>query len=384
VFRRAKAVKLVGVLCAVSLLAAACSSSTSSTSKSSGSPKSSTTKSTTPIPVSIQLYSGSFYTYLADIAQTQGFFTKNGLDATMINVTGGGAVAMAAIASGSADMVMGDLALVGPYLEKGVAVTAVSEATLAGWEIVGAKGETFPTTYPASVHALAGKSVGVVGLGTSSYDYLQALLSASGMSPTSVNDAALGGLPANAVAALGADRVAAAFVTPDLAYYLTNDLHYQLVYNFNSVADADATGGIWKTLAGKSDGFMWATNSWIAAHPGGVSRYQLAMEEADVWMHNPANLNKVLADLEAQKNVPSFALGSAGPAYFKSILPYVVAYVPAGSATAFRNFWIKAGAISPSFPPPSKWFASGIPTSSAQTVADVKAAGEGSLGNTAS
>jgi len=353
-------------------------------SKASSSSNASTTKSTTPIPVSIQLYSGSFYTYLADIAQTQGFFTKNGLDATMINVTGGGAVALAAIASGSADMVMGDLALVGPYLEKGVAVTAVSEATLAGWEIVGAKGDTFPTSYPASIHSLTGKSVGVVGLGTSSYEYMKTLVASAGMAPTSINYAALGGLDADAVAALGADRVAAAFVTPDLAYYLTNDLHYQLVYNFNSVADANAAGGIWKTLAGKSDGFMWATNSWIAAHPGGVSRYQLAMEEADVWMHNPANLAKVLADLEAQKNVPSFALGAAGPAYFKSILPYVVAYVPAGSATAFRSFWVKSGVLNANFPPPSKWFASGIPTSSAQTVANVKAAGEGKLGSTAS
>ncbi len=382
-FRRAKTVRLVAVLCAVSLLAAACSSSTS-TSKPSSSSKSSATKSTTPIPISIQLYSGSFYTYLADIAQVQGFFTKNGLDATMINVTAGGSVAMAAVASGSADMAMGDLPLTGPYLERGVGMTAVSGAVSAAWEIVAAKGETFPASYPASVHALAGKSVGVVGLGTSSYDYLKALLSTAGMSPTSVNYAALGGLPANAVAALGADRVAAAFVTPDLAYYLINDLHYQLVYNFNSVADAEAAGGIWKTLAGKSDGFMWATNSWIAAHPGGVSRFQLAMEEADVWMHNPANLTKVLADLEAQKNVPSFAAGPAGPAYFKSILPYVVAYVPAGSATAFRSFWIKAGALNANFPPPSKWFASGIPTSSAQVVANVKAAGEGKLGNTAS
>jgi len=372
------------VLCAVSLLAAACSSSTSSTSSTTKPSKSSTTKSTTPIPISIQLYSGSFYTYLADLAQTQGFFAKNGLDATMINVTAGGSVAMAAVASGSADMAMGDLPLTGPYLEKGVGMTAVSGAVRAAWEIVAAKGQTFPTSYPASIRALAGKTVGVVALGTSSYFYLKALLAASGMSPTSVNYAALGGVPANAVAALGSDRVAAALVSPDLAYYFVHDLHYQLVFNYNDPATLDSVGGIWKARAGKSGGYMWASNNWIAAHPGGVSRFQLAMEETDVWMHNPANLTKVIDDLTAQKNVPAFAKGAAGPAYFKALLPYEIAYVPAGSATAIRNFWVKSGVLDATFPPPSKWFASGIPTSASQVVANVKAAGEGKLGNTAS
>lgn len=332
----------------------------------------------------MEVYAGSFYTYLADLAQAQGFFAKNGLNATMVNITGGGAVAFAGLASGSADMAMGDLALAGPYLEKGVAITAVTEATLAGWEIVAAKGVTVPTSFPASIHALAGKNVGVVALGTSSYFYMKALLASAGMSSTSVNYAALGGVPANLVAGLEGDRVAAAFVTPDLAYYLTHVLHYQVVFNFNSAAQDSAAGPIWKSQAGKSDGFMWATNSWISSHPGGVHRFQLAMEEADVWMHNPANLPKVLSDLAALKDVPAFAQGPVGPAYFKSILPYVVAYVPSGSATTFRSFWMKAGVLNSSFPPPSKWFAPGIPTSSSQTVANVKAAGQGALGTTAS
>jgi len=376
--------KLVGVLCAVSLLAAACSSSTSSTSSTTKPSKSSTTKSTAPIPISIQIDAGSYFTWLAYLAGKEGFFAKNGIDAQLEESTGGGSVQFAAIAAGSTDMAIGDLPLAGPFIEKGVGMTAVIGSVSAAWEIVAAKGVTLPTSYPANIKALAGQPVGVVGLGTSSYYYMKELAVAAGLGPQGVTYEALGGAPADFVSALENDRVKAALVSPDLAFYFVHDLHYQLVFNYNDPATLDSVGGIWKARAGKSGGYMWVSNDWIAAHPGGVSRFQLAMEEADVWMHNPANLTKVIDVFKAEKDLPSFAQGPAAVPYFKSVLPYVVAYVPAGSATAIRNFWVKAGVLDATFPPPSKWFASGIPTSASQVVANVKAAGEGKLGNTAS
>ncbi len=380
-----KFVRVGVVLCAVALVAAACSSSSTASSKpASSGGTGGTAASTTPIPVNVELYSGSFYTYLADLAQVQGFYAKNGLDATMLNITGGGAVAFSALASGSADIAMGDLPLAGPFIQKGVALTAVSGAVSSGWEIVGAKGTTVPTSFPDSIRALAGKNVGVVALGTSSYYYLKELVAAAGMSPTSINYVAIGGTPAAAAAALASDRVAAALVTPDLAYYFTNVLHQQLIFNYNDPASLKSAGGLWKTRIGKSGGYMWATDAWISSHPGGVQRYQLAMEEADVWMHNPSNLPKVLSDLSAQQNLPSFATGAAQKPYFESILPYVISYVPAGSAPAIRNFWVQAGLLPTSFPSPSTYFSSTISTSSAQVVANVAKAGQAKLGTTAS
>jgi ABC-type nitrate/sulfonate/bicarbonate transport system substrate-binding protein len=336
-----------------------------------------------PIPVNVEIYEGSYYTWLAYLAEAQGFFAKNGLDAHVVGVTGGGPVAFAALASGTGDVAMGDLTLAGPFLEKGVGLTAIAGAVKAGWELVAASGVSLPTAYPASVRALAGKAVGVVSLGSSSYYYMRGLVTAAGLPPDAVTYAALGGVPANFVSALDADRVEVATVSPDLAYYLVELTHHQLVFNFNEPGSLAKLGPAFAAQVGKSDGLYFARNGWISAHRDGVRRFQLALEETDVWMHNPANLNQVIADLEAQQQLPAFARGPEARPYFEYVLPDLISYMPAGSAQVFQRFWTTEGVLTSAMPPPSHWVSPTIPSSAAEVVDAVRRAGEASLGDSA-
>ncbi len=335
-----------------------------------------------PIPMNLEIYQGSYYTWLAYLAQAKGFFAQNGIDATIIPITAGGPVAFAALANGGADVAMGDLSLAGPLLEHGQPLTAISGAVAAAWELIAPSNSSVPVSYPAGIKALQGQPVGVVALGSSSYDYLQLLVKAAGLGASGVNYTALGGLVANFVSALGANRVAAAMVSPDAAYYLTQDLGDKLVFNLNDPAELKKVGGILASVAGKSDGLMWARTPWLTAHPGAAKDFQLAMEETDVWMHNPKNLNQVISLLGAEHDLATFEQGPGAKKFFAYALPDIISYVPKGSAKAYMNFWVKSGLLANSIPQ-KQWFSSTIPSSAAQVVGAVKAAGKGSLGKKA-
>lgn len=383
--RRSRTFGCAAVLAAASLVAAACGSSSHSARSASSAPTSagsSTSSTSAPIPARVEIYLGSYYTWLPYLAYAKGFFARNGIDATIVGVTGGGAVAFAALASGSADVAMGDLTLAGPYIEKGVPLVAISGAVSAGWELVAPKGSSLPSSFPANIKALAGKPVGVVALGTSSYFYVKTLAQAAGLSANAISYDAVGGLPANFLSALQANRVAAATVTPDLAYYLVNVLGYPIVFNFNDPSQLQQAGGLLASTAGKSDGLMFARGAWLKQYPQAAKRFELAMEEADVWMHNPANSAEVLSLLGAEHDLAKFEQGPGGQAFLRYALPSIISYMPAGSPSAFMNFWVKAGALSRSIPT-SQWVSPTIPSSAEQVVAAVKAAGEGSLGNSA-
>ena len=378
----------LGGLALLAGILSACGSSSHSASSSattaSGSAATTTANASTSAPASsgkavsmkLEIYLGSFYTWLPYVASAEGFFAKNGINAHIIGITSGGPVAFAALANGSADVAMGDLSLSGPLLEKGVGLTLISGAVKGGWQLVAPKGSAAPTTYPSNVTYLKSKPVGVVSLGSSSYYFLQQLAVAAGLGSSGVSYTALGGLPADAVSALGANRVAAAMVSPDLGYYLTNIAGDKLLFNFSSTQALSGAGGLLGSIAGDAGSGMWARNGWLSANPGVAAKFQLAMDEADVWMHNPANLTKLISTLQAEKDLAAFEQGAGAPKFFAYALPLIIASEPGGeSGTAnVMNFWVKTGLLSHTIPV-SKWYSSTTPATEAQVTAAASAAG---------
>ena len=348
----------LGAVALAATVLSACSSSHSSTAStgsattSSAANSSATTQASSgsapaganAIPMKVEIYLGSFYTWLPYIAAAKGFFAKNGINAQVVGLTSGGSVAFAALANGSADVAMGDLSLSGPLMEKGVGLKLISGAVTAGWQLVAPKGSAAPATFPASVTYLKGKPVGVVALGTSSYYYLQQLVKSAGLGDNGVSYTALGGVPANAVSALGANRVAAAMVSPDLAYYLVDVQGDKLLFNTSSASALTSAGGLLGTIAGDSSAGMYASTSWLDAHPGVEKKFQLAMDEADVWMHQPANLAEVISTLQSEHDLAAFEQGAGAQKFFAYALPDIGASVPGGAtgAAAFMNFWVKS------------------------------------------
>lgn len=377
--KRSRAVRTVVAGAALASMLAACGSSGSSstTTTAAGS-----AASATPVDMNIEVYQGVYFTWLAYVANAQGYFKKNGINANIIPVTGGGSVAFAALANGSADVAMGDLSLAGPLMEKGQAISVISGAVNAGWKLVAPADSTLPTTYPASVKGLAGKPVGVVALGTSSYYFLQQLAVAAGLGPNGVTFEALGGLPQNFVSALQAHRVDATIADPAVTYYLTQTQHDKVLFDFSDQSQMQQAGPSLASVKGYPAGWMFSRNAWMTAHPAAVKKFQLSMEEADVWIHNPANLDKAVALLQSEQNLPAFAQGPAAAPFLKALLPTLISYIPSGAAQAFMDFWVKAGLL-PKALPVSQWYSSSIPTSATQVVNDVKGAGMGSLGNSA-
>lgn len=328
------------------------------------------------VPMKVEIYLGSYYTWLPYIAAAKGFFAKNGIDAQVIGLASGGSVAFAALANGSADVAMGDLSLSGPLMEKGVGLELISGAVNAGWELVAPKGSTVSSAFPASVADLKGKPVGVVALGTSSYYYLQQLAVAAGIGDSGVDYTALGGVVANFVSALDANRVAAAMVSPDAAYYLVDDEGDKLLFNTSSAGALTSAGGLLASVAGKSSAGMWARTGWLDAHPGVAQKFQLAMDEADVWMHQPANLPQVISTLQAEHDLASFEQGAGADKFFAYALPDITAAVPGGEAgaTDYMNFWVKAGLLAKALPT-SQWYSSTIPATESQVQSAAASAG---------
>lgn len=377
--RRALAGVALGIALALGL--AACGSGSSHTSAAaSGTSGGSTPPTSAPAPVTanVEIYSGSFFTWLPYLAAVQGFFAKNGINAHIIPVTGGGAVAFAALANGSADVAMGDLSLAGPLMDKGQNLTVISGAVSAGWELVAPKSSTVPDGYPAAVTALKGKPVGVVALGTSSYHFLQELSKAAGLGPDGVTYQALGGLPANAISAIQADRVAGAMVSPDMAYYLTTVQHARLIYNFNDAASLKQAGPLLGSIADRPGGWLFARTDWMKEHPAAVKPFQLAMAEADVWMHDPANLDRVVSLLESDQNLPKYAEGPAVADFLKNILPDETSAVSADDARAYQAFWNKTGVVTKT-PALDTWFSPSIPANNDAVKALVASAGPDAL-----
>lgn len=384
--RRARAPRTLarlGALACAGAVIAACGSSPSTSAKStSGSSKTTSSAPASPVTVKVEVYAGSFYTWLPYIANAEGFFAKNNINAQIVPVTGGGPVAYAALAGGSADVAMGTISLGGPYIEKGVGLSVISGAVDSGWQLVAPPSATVPSSFPASVSWLKNKPVGVVSLGSSSYYFLQQLLVSAGLGKTGVSYTALGGVPTNAVAALQGGRVAAAMVTPETAYYLETVAHYKLVFNFATQSALQSAGKLLGSVVGTTGGWMFATDSWMSAHPAAVKGFQLAMDEADVWSHNPTNLKKFVTDLQTESNIPAFAKGAQADTFVKAMSSKIVAYIPSGSVAKFANFWYKAGLLKQHLTA-KKISSPTIPTSAAAVLKAVKAAGEGSLGSSA-
>lgn len=289
-------------------------------------------------PVTIEVYPQTYTSWLPVIAQASGFFAKNGLKAKIVQVAGGGPMAMDALANGSADIAMADMSITGPLLDKGISLQVVSGAAAADWCLVGPTSSS--TNYPSDVTQFNGKTVGVIVVGGSGYYFMKAL---AGVNSINVTYSAFGAPVANAVAAMSAHQVDGAIVNPDVAAYMQRNKIGKILYNFSSAGDLSASGPPLSNLAGQPNDWMVATTSWTKSNPGAVRRFQLAMDEAQLWAQTPANLTKVINLLARTSMLPQYDSGSIAKQAVRPLLGNLVAYLPSTTPGAYQQFWITEG-----------------------------------------
>lgn len=196
-----------------------------------------------------------------------GFFKKYGLDATVTNTTGGGAV-VAAVAGGSAEIGFSNLISVAAAIERGIPVTIIAPAT-----IFNAKApdillmKSRRATYKSGAD-LTGKIVAVTTLDGELQLGAETWIDKTGGNAKLVHFVEV---PESAMAAaLVQGRVDAAMMTEP---HITQDR-----------ADVDLLGNVDAAIAPLFvSGVYFAANTWIAAHPDIARRAAQALRETGRW-----------------------------------------------------------------------------------------------------
>ena len=401
--RRRVALRAAGLTASVAVVGlslAACGSGSTKETAPNGTKSSAAGAAATSSPqqrttVSFNEYQGTAYTWLLVLAKGEGFFSRNGINANLV-ATSGAPPAFAALEGGSLQFASGDMINGGTLLDRGTPLEIVAGLMKANQSLLIASSSAhLPTTWPASLQGLAGKAVGVVSPGSAFYYYANMILSAGGLSPSRVNYASTTAIPANIVAALSSGRVAAAMVPLAGAYGLVNVDHDVVVFDQDTVtaslfpghvttpADLPASSPL-RQVSNLVHQYLWASNAYIASHPSVVHEVQLALMETDVWLHNPANLASAVNYLINNNQVTNFPGQTTAQvrSFLSADLPLLVSYVPPTDVATYQKVWKGAGVL-PKELPLSQFLAPGVPTSPAAVVAQVKAAGQGSLGSQA-
>lgn len=253
--------KILGGIAAVALVAltAACSSP-AATPAASGS-----SAANTPVSLNLGLVQGQDFVHAmpAQIAAEQGFFTKEGLDVTIIGFTSGSDLTKA-MAGGSVDVGAATGLDVVSATAHGVPLVAFygvegpSPMTL----IVGAKSSI------TSFKDLKGKKVGISAFGSLTDYVLRAAVKKEGIAITDVTEVPLGA-PSTTIAAL---------VRGDIDALI-------LPVNFGYTLEAAGTGKIAQPASdvlGSSDQFaqLMAANTYVSSHKSVLTRLAAAYTDA--------------------------------------------------------------------------------------------------------
>lgn len=265
------------IVAAITLAASACGSSSSPSSSTSASGATS---------VKILSYPTSGSSWVEYIAQKEGFFAKNGIDATLVSLPAG-QQGTAALVGGSIDIGLLDTNNLGPLLAKGGKYTLITNAIQNYWVLMGEK-DLAGESLGDALNALKGKGIAVPSLGGSGARELELMLSAYGLSTSSVS--------------LVADPTTTSFTTGRVGGFMNDTLGscsvtakgYPTVMNFvNPPAAASSYPADVQKLIGLAGLGFWASDSWLSSHAGFEAKFQKAIAETISWAQQSSNLNTI-------------------------------------------------------------------------------------------
>ncbi len=317
-----------------------------------------------PTVVTVQYYPGIFVDWAAQITQYSGIAARNGLEFKFVAV-GGGPTATAGLVSGSYDLGLLDLSLTGGLLKPGsVPVKMIMGSELAPWALMASKkAADLAAVAPEQVaQKLAGKEVGVIALGSSSYFYMRGLLKASGVPVESVKIAAAGGFP-QLVAALRNGVTYVAMEGLDTMYAMVHQDGLKVLLNFAEKPKDDSfkNAPIFRGILGVPTGGLWARTEWITKNGELIKRIQRAIAQGTVFAKDPKNIGKLSELMGAHGMIPKDIKKDNELDYISSTMKYVAPYFSHEDADAQMKFWVDMGLVK-KYLPPNDWMVPGIPT----------------------
>ena len=244
-----------------------------------------------PVAVKISVLRSAFVYFVPYVAEAKGFFTKQGLDATLVYFRSG-AETTTAVVSGSCEF--GALATehVTQVRDQGLKVKAiVANMTDTPFTLIVRKEVPLPSAgqgYPAVVRDLKGLKLGVTGRGASTDFTLRYLLKDAGLDPD--KDVTI-------VATGGADTSVAAFSKGDVHGFLGFEpIQSQLVYGLGvakPVVDIRKGEGP-KLLHDYAYNSMVAKEDYLEANPETARRMVAAVLDTQRFLADPKNFEEIV------------------------------------------------------------------------------------------
>jgi NitT/TauT family transport system substrate-binding protein len=328
----------VALAAVISLAATACGSGSSSKSGS-GSGGSGGTK------VSITSFTGSFASLSVYVANRKGYFTKDGIDPSFINVSSGSA-AMQAMLAGSANMANVAIFESLQAAAKGESTKyIVGAATSTLGELVVGKNVPLPDKaagYPAVVKDLKGKKIGISSKSSATYYTLALALEGAGLDPNKDVTLVNAGTLSAQLTALKAGQIDAFMAQEPTTTQAVSGGDGTVVFrayagNRPAVFDDLITNGV------------AATDSYIQGHPAAVKGVHDAVAEADTYI---AGLDQAGITALATLVSPDFP-GVSKPTLTQAIAHYQKLYsatISQAGVTAANKVLMDFGAIKTAIP----------------------------------
>jgi NitT/TauT family transport system substrate-binding protein len=285
-------------------------------------PAPSAAQTTAPAPVRIATLGFAGTTGLPIYAQETGIFKKDGIDATITQLNGGGAI-VAAISGGSLDVGFSNITSAVAALERGLPIVVVCAASLSAPGHVDARLMKARGSKLRSGADLNGKTIAVSTLGGTLQLGAQSWVDKTGGDSKTVHFLEL---PAsNMAAALRQGRIDAAMIGSSNLEEDSNGIEL--------LADALSTiAPQWIA------GVFVASKTWVAANPDTARRFVLAMHETARWAnaHKPET-DQILARLSG---IPVASLTKLASALYTDQLTRVL--LQPGVDAAYRYGALKA------------------------------------------
>ena len=274
-----------------------------------------------------------------DVASKMGFFEKEGLKVGDVPVLGGDSKVAAALGGGSIDAGAGVITdffkLDKAGLQNSVVATLVNAFYV---DII--VGSDFKVPASGSlddkIRALKGKKIGVPAPGGGGEAFLKYMFSDLGMTTQDITLVNLGGSGSGAVAALKTHRVDALdFPQPVAQEVVANGA--------GSIYISPARGDI-PALKGQAHGAVMALNSDIEKKPEAFKRFVKALADAEKFIHDPAESQKVQSMFADYAGIQDKATLQAVYEIMQQEIPSTPVMSPQGYAAAV-NFHQTAGLI---------------------------------------
>lgn len=273
-----------------------------------------------PLPMRVQVYPGNLTSLYAYLGVENGVYKKNGLDVSLINVSNG-PQANAALVGGSVDVILSAPDNMLLFRERGFDPVAVSGNAkeplfvLMGQDVL-AKGHE-KDSYKTVMNALAGKTVGIYGRGSSSDRFVRILARDAGMAPDAIHYSAVSNPGQSLAGMMGKQLDAVTEVFAGKVLIQQKEAGSVLLDCLKQECPA------WVVETGKMSQAYWTTRAYLDKHEQAAERFLKANKELDAWVHNPANRDKLIAVMEKIYSAPA---GVDPKAYFSAIADQVPGY----------------------------------------------------------